>query len=288
MRPQRTISRTVSVTGYGYWSGQDVRLEFQPAPENTGIVFVRTDLQQPVRIPAVVSHRIEAPRRTCLACHGSQVEMVEHVLAACAGLQLDNCEIHVDGAELPGCDGSSAAFTEALLQVGFIDQSAWRRQLVVTRPARVGDENCWVEVCPTRRPLLSVRYELDYGQGSPIGQESVELDVTTESFRRELSPARTFLLQQEAEWLRSRGIGHRVSSRDLLLFGEHGLIDNQLRFANECARHKALDLVGDFALTGCDVIGSVVAHRSGHHLNAEMARTLLTEGQLFVDRRKSA
>jgi UDP-3-O-[3-hydroxymyristoyl] N-acetylglucosamine deacetylase len=288
VRPQRTISKTKSVAGYGYWSGQDVVLEFHPAAPDTGLVFVRTDLPARTRIPALVGHRFEAPRRTCLACSGARVEMVEHVLAACSGLNLDNCEIHVNQVEMPGCDGSSAPFTNAILAAGLIEQSPLRRQLVVTKPTRVGDQNSWVEARPTRHPYFSVQYELDYGEMSPIVRQSMCLKVAPRSFERELAAARTFLLQEEADRLRECGIGSRVSSRDVLIFGEDGLVDNSLRFDDECARHKVLDLVGDFALAACDVVGQITAFRSGHRLNAEMVRALLTEGQVFAERRKSA
>ncbi len=114
-RYQNTIAEPVSVEGFGYWSGLDVRVEFRPAEPHTGIVFVRTDLPRLCRIPAQVTNRIEIPRRTSLRAHGFTVEMVEHVMASLAGLQIDNCEIWVNRAEMPGCDGSSRPFVDALL-----------------------------------------------------------------------------------------------------------------------------------------------------------------------------
>jgi UDP-3-O-acyl N-acetylglucosamine deacetylase len=288
LRTQRTIAKTVSVTGFGYWSGLDVTVEFRPASPDSGVVFVRRDLSQPIRIPAHVTHRIETPRRTTLVAGSASVEMVEHVLAACAGLQVDNCEIWVDGSEMPGCDGSSLAFVEALLRARIVPQTRRRPQLIVTEPVRVGDERCWVEARPAPGEILSLRYNLDYGPKSPIGRKSYRAHLSPDLFARELAPARTFLLEEEANWLQQQGLGKRVSCRDLLVFGPTGLIDNALRFPDECVRHKALDLVGDLALLGCDLVGQVVAHRSGHRLNAELVRALLVEGQLVCERRKSA
>lgn len=288
LRPQRTIATAVSVEGYGFWSGQNVRLEFRPAAPNHGLVFVRSDLPNQPRIPALVAHRVEMPRRTTLSCGGVQVEMVEHVLAACAGLRIDNCEIVVDRAEMPGCDGSSGAFVAALLDSGIVEQSALRSQLVVTHQVRIGDAESWIEANPSRRAVLSLAYELDYGSASPIGRQRVQFEITPPVFERELSAARTFVLREEAEWLRSQGIGQRVTEKDLLVFGPDGVMGNQLRHPDECARHKALDAVGDLALSGCDIVGEVTAYRSGHRLNAEMARTLLAHGQLFSERLKSA
>lgn len=127
LRTQRTIARAVSLNGFGFWSGRDVQLEFRPARADAGIVFVRHDLPEPVRIPATVAHRLESPRRTTLRLGAASVEMVEHVMAALAGLQIDNCEVWVDEAEMPGFDGSSLPFVEALDSAGVVEQSAAHR-----------------------------------------------------------------------------------------------------------------------------------------------------------------
>ncbi|QDU93387.1 UDP-3-O-acyl-N-acetylglucosamine deacetylase [Lignipirellula cremea] len=273
-RTQQTIACETEASGFGYWSGQDVRIEFRPAEANTGVVFVRGDLPQPVRIGVSAAHRLEQPRRTTLTQHGVNVEMVEHILAALLALEIDNCEVWVDAAEMPGCDGSSQAFVNALDEVGILEQPATRRQIVIREPLRVTEGDAWVEAQPHAGPGLTVRYELDYGPG-PIGQQTYECLVTPDNFRRELAPARTFLLEQEAVWLHSQGLGLRVGPTDLLVFNETGPIDNSLRYADECVRHKTLDVVGDMALAGCDLVGRVVAHQSGHRLNAALVTRLL-------------
>lgn len=288
LRHQRTIAAPVQVSGFGYWSGKDVQVEFRPAPPRTGIVFVRSDLKEPRRIPATCQNRIETPRRTTLAVGGAVVEMVEHVMAALVGLRVDNCEVWVNCPELPGCDGSSQAFVAALDQAGIVEQNTKRSQLIITDVTRVGNEEGWVEARPSKTGGLSVKYRLDYGSDSPIGRQMIELAVTPENFRRELASARTFLLKEEAEWLRARGLGTRVAYSDVLVFDQDGPIDNPLRFEDECVRHKALDLIGDLALAGCDMVGQFVAHRGGHRLNAELVRVVMTEGQKIDDRRKTA
>jgi UDP-3-O-acyl N-acetylglucosamine deacetylase len=214
--------------------------------------------------------------------------MVEHVLAALYGLGIDNCEIAVDAPELPGLDGSCQPLVAALAEAGTIEQRAARRRLVVTDITRVGNEEAWVEARPAKHAALQITYKLDYGPNNPIGRQTIELTVTPQSFAAELAPARTFLLAAEAEWLKSRGLGTRVTSHDLLVFGEDGPIDNPLRFENECVRHKALDLVGDLALCGCDLVGQVIACKSGHRLNAELVQVLLKEGHLEQGLRRSA
>jgi UDP-3-O-acyl N-acetylglucosamine deacetylase len=287
-RFQQTIANVAHVEGFGYWGGKDVRVEFRPAPPNTGIVFVRCDLEHPVRIPALVEHRIEIPRRTTLGVGGASVEMVEHVLAALAGLQIDNCEVWVNRAEMPGCDGSAEPFVAALLTSDIVAQDWPVRQLIVTDVTRVGGEDSWVEARPSPHGGLSVKYRLDYGTGNIIGKQTIEQRISPATFRTELAPARTFLLQHEAEWLRSRGLGSRVTANDVLVFGDSGPLDNELRFEDECVRHKALDLIGDLALTGCQLVGQIFAYRSGHRLNAELARVLLAEGRRIEPRRRSA
>jgi UDP-3-O-acyl N-acetylglucosamine deacetylase len=279
LRQQRTIGSAVKVTGFGYWTGRDVNVEFRPAPADAGIVFVRSDLAKPVRIPAVVANRVEVPRRTSLSCNGASVDMIEHIMAALAGLRIDNCEVWVDRSEMPGCDGSSLAFIEALNSAGIVEQMAVRPRLYVEDLMRVGDETSWVEARPSRIDGFSLKVRLDYGRG-PIGRQSVHFVITPESFTRELASARTFLTLAEAEWLRKQGLGTRATYQDLLVYGDAGPIDNTLRYEDECVRHKALDLVGDLALSGCDLVGHFVAFCSGHRLNAELVKGLLSEGRI--------
>lgn len=287
-RPQQTIAHSAAVSGFGYWSGRDCQVEFRPAPPDAGVVFVRRDLDPPARIPAHVQYRVEAPRRTTLRTPQARVEMVEHILAALFALQIDNCEVWVDAPEMPGCDGSSQPFAAALDSAGIVQQDGWRAQLIVREVTRLGDDESWIEARPVQTPGLSVKYRLDYGRDNPIGRQTLALPVTPDSFRRELARARTFMLKAEADWLQGQGLGLRPTTQDLLVFDADGPIDNPLRYPDECVRHKVLDLVGDLALAGCDLVGHVIANRSGHRLNAEMVRVLLTEGEKLQVRRRSA
>jgi UDP-3-O-acyl N-acetylglucosamine deacetylase len=229
-----------------------------------------------VRIEATIDNRIEAPRRTTLRRHGASVEMVEHVLAALTGLRIDNCEVWVSAPELPGCDGSSLPFVEALDSAGIVDQSAPRRTVVVREATWLGSQESWIEIEPASEAGLTIEYRLDFGHHRAIGRQVISLPIAPETFRRQIAPARTFLLKDEAQWLRSQGLALRAAASDVLVFGEEGPIDNTLRFADECVRHKILDILGDFALAGCDLVGQITAHRSGHQLNAHMVRTLLS------------
>lgn len=283
-RSQSTINGIAVVEGFGFWSGKDVRLQFRPAPENTGIVFVRSDLPTRVRIPATVGFRVETPRRTTLSAGGVTVEMVEHIMAALAGLEIDNCEVWTDQSEMPGCDGSSVRFVEALDSVGIAQLDAVRQLLVINEVTRLGDEEYWIEARPSKTGRTTMRYRLDYSQSSTaIGRQTLELPINPQVFRQQVATSRTFMLEEEAKWLLAQGLGKRVAHQDVLVFNDEGPIDNETRFDDECVRHKILDLIGDLSLAGCDLVGDFVAHRSGHRLNAELVKVLLQEGQIRTE-----
>lgn len=286
-RNQRTIAAPATVEGFGYWEGKDVRVEFRPARADSGIVFVRRDLDGCPRIPACVGNRVETPRRTSLRAGGAGVEMIEHVMAALAGLQIDNCEVWVDAQEMPGCDGSSGAFVDALDAVGIVVQDAAKPRRIVREVIRLGHEDSWIEARPPLSGETLLEYQLDYRAQGPIGRQTLAISPEPESFRRELAPSRTFMLKSEADWLLARGFGQRATTRDLLVFDQAGPIDNELRFPDECVRHKLLDMVGDLALSGCQLVGRFRAYRSGHRLNAEMVRAL-AENKHVKPRRRCA
>jgi UDP-3-O-[3-hydroxymyristoyl] N-acetylglucosamine deacetylase len=279
-RRQRTLARPVSVTGFGYFSGQDVRVEFWPAAESAGITFVRHDIGPQSRIPASPEMRIDMPRRTTLEHGGARVEMVEHILAALAGMRVDNCEVWVDAQEMPGCDGSSRAFVDAIDAAGVVEQRSAVPQIVVRQTVRVGGSDRWIEAQPSRTAGLSLSFDLDFGANTAIGHQTYAIDLTPDSFRREIASCRTFITEDVTQAMLAEGRGSRVTPRDLLIFGPHGPVDNSLRFADECARHKLLDVVGDLALTGCEIIGHVVAYRCGHALHVELAKRLLEQAEV--------
>jgi UDP-3-O-acyl N-acetylglucosamine deacetylase len=277
-RNQRTIAAPATVDGIGYWSGRDVHVEFRPGAPDTGIVFVRGDLAGCPRIPAIIDYRTETPRRTTLHCGQAGVDMIEHIMAALAGLQIDNCEIWVDRPEMPGCDGSSLPFVQALAPAGIVAQDRPRAALCIRQVIRLGSEESWIEAHPHRSGRTILRYELDYGS-SVIGRQMLEISLSPKFFHVSLAPSRTFMLEAEAAAMQARGLGQRATCKDLLVFNSRGPIDNQLRFPDECVRHKLVDMVGDLALAGCDLVGRFVAYRSGHRLNAELVRAILALDQ---------
>lgn len=276
VRPQSTIKQTARVSGKGYWSGTQVDVEFRPTTENQGVTFVRRDLPTHPRIQAYVGNRVKGPRRTTLVEGGHSVEMVEHILAALQGLQIDNCEVWVNQPEMPGCDGSSAYFVEALLGAERLEQQAIKPYLTIDSVIRVGDDSCWIQCEPADSSGLDLTYKLEYWQPS-IGAQHFSLMINPSNFLDELASARTFVLESEAKLMREQGLGKHVGYDEILVFGEDGPIQNSLRFSNECARHKMLDVVGDLALTGVDIHGKLTAFKSGHRLNAMMATALIEQ-----------
>jgi len=273
-RSQRTISRSTAVTGIGFLTGADVRLEFHPAPEHYGIAFQRTDCPGSDPIPALVEYTAPRQRRTALSHKGVTIELIEHAMAALAGLRIDNCLVTVDAEEAPGCDGSCLPFVQALLEVGVIEQTALKPCVVINQPLRLAspDGRQWVELQPAAGRGLTIEYTLDYGLDSPIPPQQVRTRITPESFIREIAFARTFVLEVEARALQAQGYGSRLTTQDLIIYGPHGVIGNALRAPDECARHKILDCIGDFALLGCELQGTISCHRSGHQMNADAVR----------------
>ncbi len=273
-RAQRTISWPAAARGTGFVTGRTVQLRFVPVAVDTGIVFLRTDLGPQARIPAHVSQVTGTQRRTTLGQGQLQVTLVEHVLAALAGLRIDNCMVELDGPEPPGLDGSAQGFVDALTSAGIVTQTARKEIWGVGNAITVRQDDAVLTLHPATEPHLRVSYLLDCGPRSPIARQACTIDVTPGRFLEELARCRTFVTQEEARLLQKQGLGSRTGVSDLVVFGARGPIDNTLHFANEPARHKLLDLIGDLALLGVDLCGHVVAHRSGHALNVELAKEL--------------
>lgn len=273
-RRQQTVRRPVVVSGCGYWSGRENRVELRPAAADAGVVFVRGDIGPGARVPARLASRVDAVARTNLEVDGARVEMVEHLLSALAALGVDCCTVWLTAEEMPRLDGSARAFVDAIDAAGVVGLGAPVDPIVVQDRVRVGDGEAWIEILPPRFAGLSVDYVLDYGAG-PIGRQEFSIEVDPDSYRRELADARTFITLEEADRLRGSGLGLDVSTQDLVVFGPDGPVDNPLRWPDECVRHKVLDLVGDLALVGRPVHGHVRAYRSGHRLNAELAGRLV-------------
>ena len=276
-RNEHTIARTCKISGQGYWTGQHVRVEIHPAEPGTGVVLVRSDLPDQPSCEALAFNRHDTHLRTIIESGAARFEMVEHLMAALYALEIDNCRVEINGLEFPGLDGSSKAYVDAIESVGLVTQESTRDQLIIDQCVRIEAGNRWIQLDPiseeTGRSQFS--YRLEFDDESLISSQDFRFRCCPNSFAREVAPARTFVTQSQAQSLRAQGVARHVSNRDLLVFGDDGPVENELRFPNECARHKTLDLVGDLALVGVDIIGSVHSHRGGHSLNGMMAERLI-------------
>ncbi len=273
-RNEHTTAVACEIEGRGYWSGQMVHVTVHPAPMGAGIRMFRTDLPSRPECVASVEHREDANLRTNLVCGEARFQMTEHLMAALAGLEIDNCVVEIDAEELPALDGSSQAYVDALSRAGLIIQAKSKTQFVVRDRYRVGSPDGWLEATPSKRGETYFEYQLSFDDDTPIAPQAFGIELTPDRFVREVAPARTFVTDEQANEIRGKGLASHVTNQDLVVIGPHGPIDNSFRFANECARHKTLDLIGDLALSGVELVGRFTSFRGGHNLNGRMAKLI--------------
>lgn len=272
MIPQKTLRQSVSLGGRGIHTGREVRLEVHPAEPNQGIVFSRVDLDPACRVQAIVENVLsDETRQTALKVGRGVVRTIEHLMATLHGLGIDNALVETDGEEIPAMDGSARDFTETFLQAGLLEQPAPRRWIEVKEPIFVDRDDQALILLPA--PYLAISYTLSY-RHTDLADQYLSLRILPEIFERELAPARTFCLKEEAEALLAQGFGKGANLANTLVFERNAPIDNTLRFENEACRHKMMDLLGDLYLAGGFIRGHIVALRSGHSLNLELVRKL--------------
>lgn len=271
MRQQRTLRTAVEFSGRGLHSGELVHVRCLPAPQGTGIEFVRTDQVDAPPIPAHIRYHSERDRRTQLSRGSSAVDTVEHLLAVCTGLQVDNLRVELSGQELPGLDGSAREFVELFRQAGVVEQRAEARTFRLEEPLYVRDGAATLVALPAEKPALTLQYIASFSDPEVEGG-SFQLEVTPESFVEELAPARTFCLASEVEELRAAGFGKGATRENTVVLGDPQTV---LRMPGEPVRHKMLDLLGDLRLLGADLHAHLIATRTGHKTNADLVRRLL-------------
>ncbi|MHC4556773.1 MAG: UDP-3-O-acyl-N-acetylglucosamine deacetylase [Planctomycetota bacterium] len=279
MKLQKTIKSEGKIRGRGMFGGKEAKVVFRPAPENSGVTFVRTDVPEPVRIDAVASNLAQRSRRTTIKKGPVSIETIEHCLAVVNALEIDNVVVEVHGPELPATDCSCIEYFKVLKRVGLVEQNVSRKEYVITKPITIAAGDASIYALPYADNGLSLTYDLDYGGHTGIGRQIFSCQLSPESFERHLAPARTFLLEAEAKQFQARGMGGHISYRDILVINSDGPIKNSFRFPNECVRHKIVDLIGDLALVGRAVNGRIVAYKSGHALNQQLARKLYEVAQ---------
>ncbi len=279
MKLQKTIKSESKIRGRGLFGGKEARVIFRPAPADSGVTFVRTDVPEPVRISATTPNLAERSRRTTIKKGTVSIETVEHCLAVVNALEINNMIIEVDGPELPAPDCSSSVYFKVLKRAGVVEQNVTRKEYVINKPITVNAGDACIYALPYSDDGLNLTYDLDYGGHTGIGRQIFSCRLTPENFEKHLAPSRTFLLESEAKQFHARGMGTHIGPRDLLVISSDGPIKNSYRFPNECVRHKLVDLIGDLALVGRPIKGRIVAYKSGHSLNQQLARKLYEAAQ---------
>jgi UDP-3-O-[3-hydroxymyristoyl] N-acetylglucosamine deacetylase/3-hydroxyacyl-[acyl-carrier-protein] dehydratase len=262
------------------FGGQEAEVHFLPADVDTGVVFVRKDTPEPVRIEATIRNVGDRSRRTAIKKGDTSIETIEHCMAAINALEIDNIIIEIDGPEMPGIDGGCGEYFKILKKCGFVEQQKPRKEMTITESVSITEGDASIYALPAAVDELQITYDLDYTKHTGIGRQSLSCSLTTEYFERNLAPARTFLLEAEAKQFQSHGIGTHLSPKDILVIGSDGPIKNSFRFKDECVRHKIVDLIGDMALVGRRITGRIVAYKSGHSLNQKLAAKLLQQAEL--------
>ena len=284
---QKTISRIVEYSGIGLFNGEGVKLRFKPAPANTGIKFIRTDIESQPKVSANVETLSGSNRMISLGEEGVGVKSVEHVMAALAGLGIDNIEIEINGNEVPAGDGSSLVFTQLLKGTGIKTLEEPKNIFYLQEELKVSDGDSSILAVPYDKGL-SFSYILDFN-GSFLNRQCFEIEMTEDNFSTEIAPARTFGLSTIIEEYRKRGWGKGVTDENSLILNEDGTITKplsmtpaNLRFPDECVRHKILDIIGDLYLTNLTLHARIVATKSGHYLNTCMAEKIFESSKKRV------
>ncbi|MCM8782535.1 MAG: UDP-3-O-acyl-N-acetylglucosamine deacetylase, partial [Candidatus Omnitrophica bacterium] len=283
MENQKTIKSEIEIEGVGLNTGKKVRVKFKPSPPNSGINFVRVDLNNKPIINAELANVVpmsKSPHHTSLSSSDVWIQTVEHMLATCSGRGIDNVLIAIDGDELPAMDGSSFPFVEALKKVGVVEQEVQKRYFLIREPLWVENGSSYIVVLPSNEFRIS--YTLDY-DNSFIKSEYLNLNITPSIFEKEIAPARTFCLQKEVDSLLSMGLGKGANYENTLVVSESGVIKNKLRFQDEFVRHKILDLLGDLYLLNFAIKGHIIAVRSGHALNIKLIQKIKSKRERWLE-----
>ena len=277
MRFETTIHRPVEAEGVGLHSGVPVHIRILPAPFSTGIVFVRTDLDN-FEIPASWRHVARVSYATSLMRQGVLISTTEHLLSVLYSMGVDNAYIEIDNLEVPILDGSGLPFVRLLEEAGIRHFRRKRRYLRIRRPVSVEAKGKRISILPDD----SFRLTCDTDYQPPVGRQSLELEVTPERYAAEIAFARTFGWEADLDQMRNMGLIRGASLENAVCFTQSGVLTPEgMRAPDECCRHKALDLIGDLALLGRPLLGHVIAERAGHAMHAALVKTIMSDPTLY-------
>lgn len=267
---QHTLSREVSFSGIGLHSGLPIAMVVKSAPVNSGIRFVRTDLD--VEIPALMNRVVDTTLATTIGEGEAMVSTTEHLLAALSGLGIDNAIVEIDGPEVPIMDGSAGPFVHLLNRTDRRSQEASRRMIKITRELSCDNGDSTIRV----RPHAGFRVSCEIDFAHPLIRcQRYSMEVTPKRFVKEIAPARTFGFVEQVERLRANGLALGGSLANAVVMDHSGVLNSEgLRFSDEFVRHKVLDLIGDLALMGCPILGHVIASKPGHGLHLSLMKEL--------------
>jgi len=277
MLRQRTLKTAIRATGVGLHTGEKVYMTLRPASANTGIVFRRVDIEDPVDIPADARLVGETMLGTTLEKDGVKVATVEHLMSALAGLGIDNLAVDLSSAEVPIMDGSAGPFMFLLQSAGIEEQNAAKRFIRIKQHIRVEEGDKWAEFTPFNGFKVNFEISFNHPVFNKIRQDAC-IDFSTTSFSKEVSRARTFCFLRDVEALRARNLTLGGSMDNAIVLDDFRILNEDgLRYSNEFVIHKILDAIGDIYLLGHGLIGEFTAHKSGHGLNNKLLRTLLDD-----------
>jgi UDP-3-O-[3-hydroxymyristoyl] N-acetylglucosamine deacetylase len=292
MLRQRTLKTAIRATGVGLHTGEKVYMTLRPAAENTGIVFRRVDLDEPVDIPADALLVGETMLGTTLVKDGVKVATVEHLMSALAGLGIDNAAVDLSAPEVPIMDGSAGPFMFLLQSAGIEEQNAAKRFIRIKKKVRVEEDDKWAEFTPFNGFKVNFEISFNHPVFNKLRQDA-SIDFSTTSFLKEVSRARTFCFLRDVEALRARNLTLGGSMDNAIVLDDFRILNEDgLRYANEFVIHKILDAIGDVYLLGHSLIGQLSAYKSGHGLNNQLLRAMLDdkssyEEVTFDDERKA-
>src|SRR5450830_729838 len=281
MLKQRTINEMVRTTGVGVHSGTKVELTLRPAPPDTVIIFSRVDLKPPVVFPVGPMEIGDTRMATVMIRDGARVSTIEHLMSACAGLGIDNLYIDVTAEEIPIMDGSASSFVYLLQQAGLAEQEAPKKFMRILKPVEVREGSGKTEKWARLEPYdgFKLHFFIEFNHPAVDGTvQTAEVDFEKVSFVKDVARARTFGFMQDVEMLRGIGLARGGSMENAIVMDEYRILNSDgLRFDDEFVRHKILDAIGDLYLIGHPFLASYTAHKSGHGLNNQLLRVLLSQ-----------
>ncbi|MDC0420622.1 UDP-3-O-acyl-N-acetylglucosamine deacetylase [Gammaproteobacteria bacterium] len=281
MLKQRTLRNPIKAVGIGLHTGQNITMELLPADVNTGINFIRKDIDEDLLIPAIAENVGDTSLSTALIKDDVKISTIEHLLSAIAGLGVDNCLIKVDGPEVPIMDGSSSPFVFLIQSAGLEDQNALKKFINVKKEITVTRDDAYASIKPFNGFKVSFKVDFDHPVHKKLPTESI-IDFSSTSFVKEVCRARTFGSWNEKELLQSKNLALGASVSNAIVFGEEKILNEEgLRFNDEIVKHKMLDAIGDLYLLGGNLIGQFSGYKSGHALNNQLLRKIISDTDAY-------